>query len=140
MNVKNCHLNSRYSRELDFAKFYHYGLTGIHDKITEIKKQGGSAFQSASLILYHQPIKLFKPYKIVTRIIWWDSTAIYLQQKFVSFDGIVHVVVLSKQRITKVNVVNLMQELKGGVERLEEPEELRSWVEAMKLSSEKLRK
>lgn len=37
--------NARYVRELDFARFHYYGLTGIYGKV---KARGGGAVQGAS--------------------------------------------------------------------------------------------
>jgi Thioesterase-like superfamily len=141
VNIAGRQTNARYLRELDFAKFFHYNLTGLYDLIADIKVQGGNAFQGASLIVHHKNIKIFKSYKIETKIVWWDENAIYLQQKFVTFDKkFSYLTVLSKQRITKVNVLNLMNEFKTGEKRPQQPEELQTWLKAMELSSQKLRK
>lgn len=55
--------NARYLRELDFARFHFYGLTGIYG---EIKKAGGGAVQGASSVRYRRSIPIFNPYKITT--------------------------------------------------------------------------
>lgn len=140
VNISAHQITSRYLRELDFAKFYHYKLTDIFGRITEIKKHGGQAFQGASLILHHQNIKLFHIYKIESKIEWWDENSIYLEQKFLNFDDNLCLTVLSKQRITGVNVVNLMREFEGGDKQPKQPEKLILWIKSMELSSQKLRK
>lgn len=132
--------NAIFLRELDFAKFFHYSLTGIHDRINEIKKQGGSAFQGASWILPHCELRAFTLYKVETQIIWWDENAIYLQQKFSNFHATDYLTVISKQQITKVNVVNFIRQLNGGDNRPHMPKELGFWINSMKVSSKKLRK
>jgi hypothetical protein len=77
--------NARYLRELDFARFHYYGLTGIYakgkfnlihkfDKILDIlyymlktvRKMGGGAVQGASSVRYRRTIPIFTPYKITT--------------------------------------------------------------------------
>lgn len=129
--------NARYLRELDFARFHYYGLTGIY---AAIKKHGGGAVQGASSVRYRRTIPIFNAYKITTELVWWDDKAIYLEQKFMTFDGFVRAVAMSKQCITKVNVLDLMKELDGGEKRPEQPEELKMWLEAIETSSKKLRK
>jgi hypothetical protein len=77
-------------------------------------------------------------YKIETELVWWDEKAIYLEQRFVTFDGFVRAVAMSKQCITKVNVIELMKEFTD--KRPNQPEELKTWLEAIETSSKKLRK
>lgn len=127
--------NARYLRELDFARFHYYGLTGIYETI---KKKGGGAVQGASTVRYRRTIPIFNMYKIETELVWWDDKAIYLEQKFVTFDGFVRAVALSKQCITKVDVMELMKEFTD--KRPDQPEELKIWLEAIEVSSKKLRK
>ncbi|KAG5669420.1 hypothetical protein PVAND_017307 [Polypedilum vanderplanki] len=127
--------NARYVRELDFARFHFYGLTGIYSLI---KKMGGGAVQGASSVRYRRTIPIFNPYKITTELIWWDEKAIYLQQKFITFDGFVRAIAMSKQNITKVNVMDVMK--KFDVKRPDQPEELKIWLDAIEISSKKLRK
>lgn len=55
--------NARYLRELDFARFHFYALTGIY---SEIKKTGGGAVQGASSVRYRRTIPIFTPYKVTT--------------------------------------------------------------------------
>jgi acyl-CoA thioesterase FadM len=129
--------NARYVRELDFARFHFYGLTGIY---SAIKSMGGGAVQGASSVRYRRTIPIFNFYKITTELIWWDEKAIYLQQKFITFDGFVRAIAMSKQNVTKVNVMDLMKKFEGGQKRPEQPEELRMWLEALEVASKKLRK
>lgn len=129
--------NARYLRELDFARFHYYGLTGIY---AAVKKHGGGAVQGASSVRYRRTIPIFNPYKITTELVWWDDKAIYIEQKFITFDGFVRAVALSKQCITNCNVIDLMKEFDGGDKRPEQPAELKTWLEALEISSQKLRK
>lgn len=129
--------NARYLRELDFASYHYYLLTGVYDKI---KKHGGGAFKSASKIRYRRFIPIFTRYLVETELIWWDDDSIYFQQRFITADGFVRSVGMSKVRVTNVNVVDLMKEFEGGVNRPEQPEELKLWLEADDISKESLRK
>lgn len=125
----------RYLRELDFARFHYYGLTGIY---SAIKKEGGGAVQGATTVRYRRTIPIFNLYKIETELVWWDEKAIYLEQKFITNDGFVRAIAMSKQCITKVNVMDLMKKFTD--KRPDQPQELKIWLEAIEQSSKKLRK
>jgi hypothetical protein len=58
--------NKSYLHELDLARIYYYIKTGFY---WNIYTKGGTAFQTASDIQYHQPIFIFTPYKITTKVI-----------------------------------------------------------------------
>lgn len=128
--------NARYLRELDFARFHFYALTDLYQKI---RQRGGGAVQGASSIRYRRTIPIFSPYKIQTKLVWWDEKAIYLEQQFITLtDGFVRAVALSKQCITNCNVLEILKEYNA--ERPPMPEELNLWLQAIESSSQKLRK
>lgn len=151
--------NARYLRELDFARFHYYGRTGLY---AEVKKSGGGAVQGASSIRYRRTIPIFTPYKIVTKVsglfplavdnnytnpdpifqlIWWDDKAIYIEQQFISLgDNFCRAIAMSKQCLTKVNVMDLMGKFTGGETRPECPKELKLWLDSIEVCSDKLRK
>lgn len=130
--------NARYLRELDFARFHFYGLTGLYEEVCKVK---GGAVQGASSVRYRRTIPIFHPYKIQTRLVWWDDKAIYLEQQFVTLaDGFVRAVALSKQCITNCNVYDIIKKFPEGKTRPDMPEELKLWLDAIEVSSQKLRK
>lgn len=57
--------NARYLRELDFARFHFYGLTGLYEKV---RAAGGGAVQGASSIRYRRAIPIFNRYKVETKV------------------------------------------------------------------------
>jgi len=59
--------NKSYLHELDLARIYYYIKTGFY---WNIYNKGGTAFQTASNIQYYQPIFIFMPYKITTKVIY----------------------------------------------------------------------
>lgn len=128
--------NARFIRELDFATFHYYLLTGVYDKI---RCHGGSAFKSASKIRYRKLIPIFTRFRVETELIWWDDDAIYFQQKFITSDEFVRSVSMSKTRVVGVNVVDLMKEFEGGEKKPELLKELKLWLEADEVSKESLR-
>ncbi|XP_073829593.1 protein THEM6 [Musca autumnalis] len=130
--------NARYLRELDFARFHFYALTGLYEKV---RARHGGAVQGASSVRYRRTIPIFHPYKIQTKLIWWDDKAIYLEQQFVTLaDGFVRAVAMSKQCITNCNVMDIMKTYPEAGKRPEMPEELKLWLDAIEVSSQKLRK
>lgn len=130
--------NARYLRELDFARFHFYALTGLYEQVRERK---GGAVQGASSVRYRRTIPIFHPYKIQTKLIWWDEKAIYLEQSFVTLsDGFVRAVALSKQCITNCDVTEILKTFPEAATRPEMPAELKLWLDSIELSSQKLRK
>ncbi|KAG8223719.1 hypothetical protein J437_LFUL003625 [Ladona fulva] len=130
--------NARYVRELDFARFDFYDRSNIY---AEVVKRKGNAMQGASNVRYRRTIPIFTPYKIQTKLIYWDEKAIYLEQKFVTLDGFVRAIALSKQNLVNLDVNDMMKSLCGNeYEKPEMPEELSSWLLSVEISSAKLRK
>ncbi|KAL7743896.1 hypothetical protein ACLKA6_003123 [Drosophila palustris] len=130
--------NARYLRELDFARFHFYSLTNLYELV---RQRGGGAVQGASSVRYRRTIPIFHPYKIETKLVWWDDKAIYLEQQFVTLaDGFVRAVAMSKQCLTNCNVNDLLKTYPEAAQRPEMPAELKLWLEAIEISSQKLRK
>lgn len=55
-------------------------------------------------------------------------------------DGFVRAAAMSKQCITNVNVYDVMKEFSGGEQPPPIPDELKLWLDAIEVSSQKLRK
>ncbi|KAL1138001.1 hypothetical protein AAG570_009696 [Ranatra chinensis] len=127
--------NARFVRELDFARFHFYDRTGLY---SEMLKNKTDAFQVATNIRYRRVIPFLTPYKIVTQLIYWDDRSIYLEQKFITNDGFVRAVVLSKQTVVKVNVEDVMKTLKAA-EKPPLEEDLDLWLKSINASSEKMK-
>ncbi|XP_034947244.1 protein THEM6 [Chelonus insularis] len=132
--------NARYLRELDFARFHFYDRTGIY---AEVSKRGGGAVQGASSTRYRRALPIFTPYKVTTKLIYWEDKNFYLEHEFISLsDNFIRAVVLSKQTVTnlKVPVSEIIEAVEPNAKRPELSEELKMWLNSMQLSSEKLKK
>jgi hypothetical protein len=57
--------NARYIRELDFARFHFYDLSGLYRQVVKMK---GNALQGASSIRYRRTIPIFSLYRIDTKV------------------------------------------------------------------------
>ncbi|XP_022182351.1 protein THEM6-like [Myzus persicae] len=142
--------NSRYLREVDFARTEFYTRTGLW---TAIREKGGLPVQGGTSIRYRKFIRTFSLYSISSRIIYWDRDSIYMEHRFVSRgDDFVNAIVHCRQRVINCDVEVLMGELlvKGAKERpgdLEEaprmkpecPLEIHHWIQANLVSSANLR-
>ncbi|XP_032673323.1 protein THEM6 [Odontomachus brunneus] len=132
--------NARYLRELDFARFYFYDRSGIY---AGISKRGGGAVQGACTIRYRRAIAIFTPYKITTKLIYWEDKHFYVEQQFISLtDNFIRAVVLSKQTATglKVPVQDILTEIEPEICRPEPTKELQLWLDSMEESSQNLKK
>ncbi|XP_070162918.1 protein THEM6 [Polyergus mexicanus] len=132
--------NARYLRELDFARFHFYDRLGIYAEVT---KRRGGAVQGASTIRYRRAVPMFMPYKITTKLIYWEDKHFYVEQQFISLtDNFVRAVALSRQTVTglKISAMDLIAEIEPNTRRPEPTKELQLWLESMQESSKKLRK
>ncbi|KAJ0179856.1 hypothetical protein K1T71_004447 [Dendrolimus kikuchii] len=130
--------NARYVRELDFARFHFYDRTGIYKKL---KAMDGHALQGASSIRYRRTIPIFTPYKVETKLAYWEDKTLFIEQKFVTVnDGFVRAVVLSRQNLLNVDAATLFEGIPGADVKPECPEEIKHWLQAIEISSAKLRK
>lgn len=70
----------------------------------------------------------------------WDDKAIYLEQQFITVgDGFVRAIILSKQNILDIDVLDMMKKLTGR-EPGKAPEELTLWLQGVEVASARLRK
>lgn len=60
--------NSRYFRELDFARADFFERTGLYRKVLS---KGGEILQGAATIRYRRYIRIFSRYKITTKVSGW---------------------------------------------------------------------
>lgn len=71
---------------------------------------------------------------------YWEDKEIFIEQKFITLnDGFVRAIVMSRQNLIGVDTEALFKGLK--VEQKPEcPEEIKLWLQAIEVSSSKLRK
>merc|ERR1712059_78534 len=87
-------------------------------------------------------INLFVPFKLVTRLVFWDDRSLYFEQRFVSLqDNFVRAVSLCKNTVVGAdNAVQQMMEDLGHPSPPPCPEEVKIWIQSQELSSSQLRK
>lgn len=132
--------NARYLRELDFARFHFYDRSGIY---AAVLKRGGGAVQGASSIRYRRALPIFRPYKITTKLLYWEGKNFYIENQFITLtDNFVRAVVLSKQTVTGLDVPmsEIVAEVDPTASLPELPKELELWMNSMEVSSKRFRK
>jgi len=58
---------------------------------------------AASTVRYRRSLELFQKMILRTRVLAWDESAFYLEQRFVKEDGFVHAIVLTKNTVIQEN-------------------------------------
>lgn len=101
--------NARYQRELDFARVDFLIRTQIYQTITKL--QGKAFFVGAVNVRYRVPIKLFSGFKITSKLLYWDTKSIFLEQNFVGKSNIIHARFLSKITVKDCSVGEVMDQL-----------------------------
>jgi len=129
--------NGKYFREMDFARFDFYFRTGCSAYI-EARPQMFVVQHGAS-IRYRRSIDAFVPFKVVTRLIYWDERSLYFEQSFVSLhDGFVRAVALCKNTVVGGSVVQMLAGL--GVKHVPQmPKEVELWLACQEITSTRLR-
>ncbi|CAK1543212.1 unnamed protein product [Leptosia nina] len=129
--------NARYLRELDFARFYFYDISGIYKKILDAN---GAVLQGASSVRYRRTIPIFTAYKVETKVVYWEDKTLFFEHQFITFDGFVRAVVLSRQNLVNIEADELMKNVPGAEVKPDCPDEIRHWLTSIEFSSAKLRK
>ncbi|KAH0535793.1 hypothetical protein KQX54_019262 [Cotesia glomerata] len=144
--------NSRYLRELDFARADFYERTSLY---REICSQGKGVVQGAATIRYRRFLKPLSLFKIKSKIIYWDDKSIFMEHKFITpHDDFVRAIAVCRQRLLDCSAEAVMSTLldrgvkqngsvEGGVPqthvRPEMPLEVAKWLESNDISSAILR-
>ncbi|OAD61232.1 UPF0670 protein THEM6 like protein [Eufriesea mexicana] len=120
-----------------------FDVTTIYGIYAAIAKRGGGAVQGASSTRYRRAIPLLTPYKVTTKLIYWEDKNFYLEHEFVSLtDNFVRAVVLSRQTTTglKIPVSEVIAELEPNAQRPEMTKDLELWLKSMEESSKRYKK
>ena len=58
---------------------------------------------AASCVRYRRSLELFQKVILKTRVLAWDETAFYLEQRFADVDGFVYAIALTKNKVIQAN-------------------------------------
>lgn len=100
----------------------------------------------AITIRYRRSLELFQHVTLKTRVIYWDDKAFYFESQFVTSDGFISAISITKQVLVQkkkqdpITPQELILKLLGKeLRRPEPPKELQHWIEYNSASSESLR-
>merc|ERR1740128_60199 len=133
-----CHMNNgKYFREMDFGRFDFYFRTGFSAYIESQK--GMFVVQHGASIRYRKSIDFLVPFKLVTKLVYWDERSLYFEQKFVSLhDGFIRAIALCKNTVVGGTVKDMMACLGHHVPP-PCPEEVVLWLRSQEVSSNRLK-
>lgn len=78
---------------------------------------------------------------VIFQLVYWEDQTLFIEQKFITLnDGFVRAIVLSRQNLINVNAETLFKGIPGADQKPECPEEIKHWLQAIEISSAKLRK
>lgn len=75
------------------------------------------------------------------QLVYWEDKTLFIEQKFITLnDGFVRAIVLSRQNLINVDAETLFKGIPGNDKKPECPDEIKHWLQAIEISSAKLRK
>jgi len=130
--------NSKYLRELDFARCDYYQRTGLASHLAKIP--GSYVVLHASTIRYRKSINFLMPFKVTTKLLYFDDRSLYYEHQFVSIlDNFVRAVAIAKNTTRKVNLPKELEKL-GVSEPMPCPPEVQKFIECHEISSNNMKK
>ena len=92
------------------------------------------------MIRYRRSIDFLMPYRLHTRLVWYDDRSLYFEQRFVTLaDGFVRAVAVCKNTAVNCDVPKMLEGSFGAERPAECPPLVASFMEFEKRSSEELR-
>ncbi|CAH0627078.1 unnamed protein product [Chrysodeixis includens] len=132
---------ARLLRDLDFARYHFYERTGIYQRSRQLCIK---SLQGCTLTVTSDPVPMFAPYKITTKLVYWDDRSLFLEHEVITLlDGKIRSVLLSRQHAIGKNGDStdaLLAKLPGSDIRPPCPEYIEHWLHSMQISSAKLKK
>eukprot|EP00088_Acartia_fossae_P003902 TRINITY_DN11679_c0_g1_i1.p1 TRINITY_DN11679_c0_g1~~TRINITY_DN11679_c0_g1_i1.p1 ORF type:complete len:270 (-),score=52.98 TRINITY_DN11679_c0_g1_i1:495-1304(-) len=130
--------NGKYFREMDFGRFDWYFRTGLSDYLEA--KPGVHFVQHGASIRYRRSIDFLVPFKLVTKLVYWDERSLYFEQRFISLhDGFIRAVALCKNTCVGAKLEEMADVIQLPATPPSPPEELKLWIESQEVSSTRLR-
>ncbi|XP_060070197.1 protein THEM6-like [Ylistrum balloti] len=133
--------NARYLRECDFGRTRLWIENQVIGKIGVGKMV--KLTNAAASVRYRKSLQLFNRYRVVTKVIFWDEKAFYLEQQVLRQpDNFVCAVVICKQSVIGCSPASVIQKLPGHSTITSPPitPELETLFESWQHSSDRLKK
>lgn len=133
--------NARYIREFEFARSLSGMASGVWSAIHQL---GGGAVLSAVSVRYRRSIGLFHVFRVRTKVLYYTDRDVYFEQHMETIhDNFVRAVCYGKVTFTGGVTYQDIYRYLTADEPKPSPEpspDLKCWIEANRISSEKLRK
>ena len=108
-----------------------------------LRKSNCGVTIAAASVRYRRSLELFQKVLLKTRVLAWDETAFYLEQRFVAVDGFVYATVLTKNKVIQANKMErfvspaeLVQSLSGwSMQNPTLSQDLHLWIQYNSTSS-----
>ena len=92
------------------------------------------------MLRYRRSLGFLMPFKLHTRLVWYDERALYFEQRFIStHDNFVRAIGLCKNTAVNCNVIEVMRDQFGHERTLDCPAWLKSFMEANDCGSQQLK-
>ena len=127
--------NAKYFKEMDFGRFDFYFRSGLEEYITG---RSWPIVQHACSMRYRRPINFLVPFKLVTKLRYWNERSLFFEQKFVSLhDGFVRAIATSMNTVVGGDVLEMMEQF--GHPQPPCPPDIQKWLDSMEITSSSLR-
>ena len=131
--------NARYLRECDFGRMRLLLRTGLW---AATKRQKGFIVLGASTIRYRKPLNLFNPFVLSSKIVHWDKSNVYIEQRFEHpVTSFVYAVVYAKQSFVNISSISelITEVCNCHLTPPPLPHDLKCWIDFNEASSARLR-
>lgn len=130
--------NSKYLREMDFGRFHHFVSTSLYASVISLES---TLVVASTMIRYRRSLQLWQRFQLRTRILCWDDSSFYCEQRFVSKQGFVCAIALLKMAVRGRTPKDLLERtcVGGYCQSPPFPPELETWTETIRRSSEALK-
>lgn len=134
----------RYLRECDFGRINFWITSGM---MNMMRRNKCGVTIAASSVHYRRSLELFQKVILTTRVLAWDETAFYLEQRFSDLQGFLYAVVVTKNTVVQatkterlVSPADLVQSLSGwNVPSPAISQDLHYWIQYNRTSSAMLK-
>ncbi|XP_076031498.1 uncharacterized protein LOC143019598 [Oratosquilla oratoria] len=130
--------NARYLREMDFGRFEFFGRSRLFKTLMD---RGAQVMVAATTIRYRKPIFVFSPYRLVSKLLYWEDRSLYMEQRFETLhDNFVRATAIVKVGLVGMTAEDLVNLTAGeNVICPPPPSYLVSWISYNKQNSQSLK-
>ncbi|EDQ85590.1 uncharacterized protein MONBRDRAFT_29080 [Monosiga brevicollis MX1] len=118
--------NARYPRAADVGRYELWCRNGVVDALKKLK---GHMVLGACTTRFRRSLDPLERYQLQTRVLCWDDSAFYVEQRFVTPDGFVRASFYAKQSLVGTSPQRVLETMGLALESPPIPEHLQPWLE-----------